>query len=60
MLKQKVDKMCNAYSHRHLTLLGRVYICNVVTCTQLWYVGAVTVLPDSIITEINTKFFALI
>ena len=30
MLKQKVDKMCDAYRSRHLTLLGRACIANVV------------------------------
>ena len=36
MLKQKVDKMCDAYRSRHLTLLGRACIANVVICAQLW------------------------
>ena len=60
MLKLKVDKMCDAYRSRHLTLLGRACICNVVICAQLWYVAAVVLLPDSIITEINRKIFAFI
>ena len=60
MLKQKVDKMCDSYRSRHLTLLGRACICNVVICAQLWYVGAVTVLPNSIVTEINRKIYEFI
>ena len=60
MLKQKVDKMCDAYRSRHLTLLGRACIANVVICAQLWYVAAVIVLPDTIITEISRKIYAFI
>ena len=43
MLLQKVDKMCDAYRSRHLTLMGRACIANIVICAQLWYVGAVAV-----------------
>ena len=57
---QKVDKMCDAYRSRHLTLLGRTCIANVVICAQLWYVAAVIVLPDTIITEISRKIYAFI
>ena len=60
MLKQKVDKMCDAYRSRHLTLLGRACIVNTVICAQLWYVAAVIVLPDTIIAEINRKIYAFI
>ena len=60
MLLQKVDKMCDAYRSRHLTLIGRACIANIVICAQLWYVGAVAVLPDTLITEINRKIFAFI
>lgn len=60
MLMQKVTKSCNLFRCRYLTLRGRACIANVVICAQLWYVGAVCQLPDTLIKEINRKIFGFI
>ena len=61
MLKQKVDKMCDAYRSRHLTLRGRACIANVVImCTTMVCRCRHHTARHNIITEINRKIYAFI
>ena len=60
MLMQKVEKSCNLFSSRYLTLRGRAVIANIVICAQLWYVGAIVRLPDTLLKIVNRKIFGFI
>ena len=60
LLLHKVKKCVNMYSGRNLTLFGRSMIANTVIAAQLWYIGSIIILPETLITAINRCLFKFV